>query len=253
MKTDSYNVSNTAFNENQLASAYPEGVDRHYWTLARNAIIADTLRKSGLQGMRMLEIGCGQGVVLRSLRSAGFDCYGVDVASTQPPNDLIEYLHYGVNFESLEKTFLESVEVVLLFDVIEHIEDDVSFIQKIRTTFPSLKYVVVTVPARIELWSNFDTHYGHFRRYSSKTLSDTIERGGMSMHHIQYFFHALYIPAWILARCRAERSTDIYSPRGVTAIFHKLIAGYCYLEYLLFPATLPGTSIVAVLENRKQT
>ncbi len=103
----------------------------------------------------------------------------------------------------LDAEFRRSVDALLLLDVLEHIEDDVGFLRAIGDGFPNSRALIVTVPARAELWSNYDTHYGHFRRYDRPTLATTLEAGGFTLRHQRYFFQELYLPM-LLARTDAE-------------------------------------------------
>jgi hypothetical protein len=56
------------------------------------------------------------------------------------------------------------------------------------------------VPAHNFLFSDFDLSIGHFRRYSRKALTSTLEDSGLLLDSIEFFFHSLVIPALILRR-----------------------------------------------------
>ncbi len=237
----------TEFTGEQFASAYPEGIEGHYWSMARNRIISRFLAKQGLKGKRMLEIGCGRGVVLRALRTYGFDCYGVDLAQGEVPHDLEGYLSYSKSFEDLDAGFIQSIEVVLLFDVIEHIEDEKKFLERIKQTFPHLSHIVFTVPARMEVWSNYDTYYGHFRRYTRPLLTSVARASGLRLLQASYFFHVLYLPARIFTLLKITRSVVVNSPTGMMAWVHRCTARCLELESIMLPASLIGTSIIGVM------
>lgn len=242
----------TEFSTNQYDSAYPDGIDRHYWSRARNGIIRKQLQKAGIADKKILEIGCGRGVVLRGLRSAGIDCIGVELAPVSVPEDLHGVLHSGISYEDLDHDLVDSVEVVLLLDVIEHIEDEHAFMKKVLEFFPNLTHVVVTVPARTELWSNYDEHYGHFRRHTRKTLSAVAKQLGVTPLSIGYFFHALYIPARLLALMNLSRPTDIVPPKkGIATFLHAVISWYLRIERAVVPSFVPGTSIMGVFKSKK--
>jgi hypothetical protein len=45
---------------------------------------------------------------------------------------------------------------ILLRDVVEHIEDAGTFLRDLLRAFPNARHVLIAVPARMELWSNYD-------------------------------------------------------------------------------------------------
>jgi hypothetical protein len=238
----------TEFSMEQMEAIYPPGTERHYWSRARNWIIIDMLKSSIPPSMKMLEIGCGRGVVLEAVRAEGYECYGVDAASL-PDSTGREYISYGKNFTELDPSFRASIEVVLLFDVIEHIKDDQAFLDSIRAHFPNLKYCVVTVPACMSLWSNFDVFNGHFRRYSIVTLRDLVRRSRFSIPAESYFFHMLYMPARVYSWLNITRETVMRVPaKGLMSCLHRLVALFLFGEYKILPRHLRGSSIIMVLE-----
>ena len=73
------------------------------------------------------------------------------------------------------------VTTLLVLDVIEHLEDPIAFLREVLSSFPDVSSLIVTVPAREELWSAFDDFYGHHRRYTLRdidTPADYEEVGG---------------------------------------------------------------------------
>lgn len=239
----------TEFSDAQFNALYPKGGERYYWNIARNNIILGTLRESGLASETMLEIGCGKGMVLRELRASGFDAYGVDLAENVPPDDLKEYVQYGVDFKTLDAAFVASIKVVLLFDVLEHIEHDGVFLESIRETFPNLTHIVITVPAHQELWSNFDTFNGHLRRYTRASLREVLRAVGLEELLSSYFFHLLYIPARGFTLFGIKRRTEVKVPaEGISSVIHRIVAKCFMLEYTLVPSFVRGTSIISVVK-----
>jgi hypothetical protein len=91
------------------------------------------------------------------------------------------------------------VSLVLLMDVIEHIEDDTGFLTGLRAR-PYLDRetrLLITVPAFQSLFSSHDTFLGHYRRYSTASLRRLIERSGFKVLDIVYFFGSL-LPVRVL-------------------------------------------------------
>jgi len=242
-------VSKTEFSDEQLNALYPKGAERYYWNIARNNIIVTTLRDAGISAEKMLEIGCGKGIVLGKLRSSGFNCIGVDLAEYVASDEFSSYVQYGVDFKTLDTALTASIKVVLLFDVIEHIDNDVAFLESIKNTFPNLTHVVITVPAFLEIWSNFDTFNGHLRRYTFASLRKVIQAVGFEECAMSYFFHALYLPARAFTIFGIRRRTKVQAPsEGVSTILHKIVAKYFEFEFQVMPSFIKGTSIISVLK-----
>src|SRR5687767_9572760 len=144
---------NSAFCDDQYALAYPDGVQHHWWHQARNRIVASAVRGFGDARAPVLDVGCGRGIAVQYLRQCGFDCTGVEPAATEPLPGLQSAVRLGLKAEELDERF--KFRTLLLLDVIEHMADPVNFLQVLAEAFPNVRNVIVTVPARQELWSNY--------------------------------------------------------------------------------------------------
>jgi len=71
----------------------------------------------------------------------------------------------------------QTFDIVILLDVLEHVEDDLTFLKK--DVVPRLKpesYIVISVPAHPSLFTSHDTFLGHYRRYTRQHLLDVSGR-----------------------------------------------------------------------------
>ncbi|MBN1694356.1 hypothetical protein JW879_03025 [candidate division WOR-3 bacterium] len=91
-----------------------------------------------------------------------------------------------------------SLSAVGLFDVIEHIEDDISFLQSIRVIIKKEGLLYATVPSFPFLWSREDILAGHFRRYTLKGIADVLISSGFEIIFSSYIFRFLPIPIFLL-------------------------------------------------------
>jgi SAM-dependent methyltransferase len=221
----------STFDAKQFDAIYPTGVERHYWNRCRNRVIARELRRIGAQGP-MLEIGCGKGLVVAELRKRGFDASGVELAQVQVIPDARDHVRTAI-------------------DVIEHLEHPDAFIARIRESFPALQWMVYTVPARQELFSNYDRFNNHYRRYDLGTLRSHVDPDGTRKWKASYFFHMLYPMAWLQLRISGERELRYNVPApGPASAMHALLGALFFAEHLLFPRNWPGTSIIAAVKER---
>ena len=240
-------VRNTEFTQNETSEAYPPGVEDHYWHVARSRILLQLLKQVG--GVRVLDVGCSRGILVNYLLHCGIESYGVDLALTEIPDHLRDRIFLGLKAEDLPLALRNSIDTILLCDVIEHLPDPDAFLASLCRAFPNLSALVITVPARKELWSNYDEHFGHYRRYDLGELLRTVETAGFKPVRISYLFRLLYLPARALLRFRGKRDTKFAAPRS--RLLHRLIALAILLEWACLPAKVFGSSCVcAALKPR---
>lgn len=118
-------TAETKFSNDQFASAYPDGIEDHWWSIARSQIVEDTVRTFAGSRASVLEIGCGRGLVVNSLRESGINCSGVELASVEPIDAVKEQVYAGIDATELPQTERQQYDTLLLLDVIEYIEEPV--------------------------------------------------------------------------------------------------------------------------------
>jgi hypothetical protein len=241
--------SGSGFTASEYASAYADGMERSFWNRARNRVIERRVRRAlAVAPGRVLDIGCGRGIVVDHLRRSGVDCLGAEISSAPPLNaDVAPYLRLGWDIADLPADIRQTVRVGLLLDVLEHLPDPNAFLHRCRTTLPGLKALVITLPARQELWSNYDEHYGHFQRHRLEDLPGLLLGLPVRSLDTSYFFHGLYPPMLILNRLGHQRSSEFRPPGGgLVGVVHRIMGGVFSLEDRLVPRRWPGTSLIAL-------
>jgi len=237
-------MTRTEFALEQFDESYPPVIEQHFWTLARNRIVLREIRRAKAGGLRrILEIGCGRGVVLKYLRDHGIDCDGVEPSRFARPGDLAPFVRSGMDcfqIPAAERAFYDGL---LLLDVLEHIADPVGFLRAVRQAYPNARVLILTVPARAELWSNYDDRFGHFRRYTPAALATELRAAGFAAIRARYLFRALYPVMLGIIRLRGQRATATRPPGH--AGLHRFIAGCFVAEDRLLPGGIPGTSVLA--------
>jgi len=234
----------TEFRDVDYAAAYPPGYELHYWHLARSDIVKRLVRSACQKGDTILEIGAGRGHYVRVLRADGFDVFGCDLAVASVHEEVQAFIFRGRDFADLDVTLRERVTAILLLDVLEHIEQPSDFIVSVLRALPAIQRMIITVPARPELWSNYDEHYRHFVRYDIRTLHEMLGRSGLSVDTCGYFFHTLYGPAWLLKRIGVDRRISFAAPKP--AWLHKLLGIAFSFESRLLPKGVYGTSLACI-------
>lgn len=243
-------TKNTAFVQEQYDAIYPNGIEYHYWQKSRVDIIYNILKQNEILNLKYLEIGCGKGVVIQSLRQKKIDVYGVELANITALPTVEHYVSTGVSFADLDNETRQEYTGIFLFDVIEHIEYPETFISEIFDKYENVKHIVLTVPAMQNIWSNYDEFNGHFKRYELKDLLHLASMINCEIIDQGYFFHSLYPMAKLLLKYQSNRSLEIKAPKGAMRLLHKLVAFNFYWEYKLLSKSLAGSSLFFVLSRK---
>jgi SAM-dependent methyltransferase len=233
-------LTEAAYSEEQYGRAFPAGYGAHFWHQARLRIVRAELRRMGVR--RVIDVGCGPGEYVRALRSDGFDCIGCDPGEVRVPTDLHPFVLGHTPFDAVSDSALAGVEAVLLLDVLEHLADPEEILCGVRRRLPGLKGLVVTVPARQELWSELDRRAGHMRRYDRAALESLLVKTGFQVAESTYLFRLLYVPA-MLSRHRS-RGRAITAPSRL--LIHDCLSRMLVADRRWLPASLPGTSLLCV-------
>ncbi len=86
----------------------------------------------------------------------------------------------------------KQIDAVGLFDVIEHIEDDKTFLTNLAEYLPKGSHIYITVPAHQWLWSEVDDESGHYRRYNLGMFEQLAKTCGLEYTYGSYIFS--YLP-----------------------------------------------------------
>ena len=237
----------SSFSDDQYELAYPDGIEHHWWNIARSSLIRDLVSKAGLDTSTLLEVGCGKGLEVRHLRHRGINVLGVELANVTPLKGMESYINTGMDALDLPLEQRQRITAILLLDVIEHLPEPEVTLKSIAHGFPNLEVVILTVPAGSEVWSNYDEFYGHYRRYSLQLLEDLASRLHWRQESTGYFFKLTYPIARLLVTLNMKRSVELLPPATQWRWLHRLIARFFRIEYHLLPRRLMGTSAFSVL------
>ena len=183
--------------------SYPEGgndecfaiEESSFWFRHRNRAILTLLQTFPFPSGPLLDVGGGNGVVTKAMQDAGFSAVllepgrgGVRNALARGVANVICGDVAGVGLRP------RSFGAIGLFDVLEHLENDVAFLRALTPALRAGGRVYASVPAFQALWSNEDDEAGHFRRYRRPTLRAAMEAAGLRVDFLTYIFWPLPLP-----------------------------------------------------------
>lgn len=140
-----------------------------------------------VEGHRFLEVGCGGGDISLKLLERGYSGVGLDfspIAIAEAQKKLMPYIQQGkyrlYEADLLDNTVLDNdFDIAMSFFVMEHMEDDVGFLQHLKSKIRPGGHVIIGVPSRKDKWSIEDETAGHYRRYNRADLFKVMERAGL--------------------------------------------------------------------------
>jgi hypothetical protein len=91
-----------------------------------------------------------------------------------------------------------SLPAIGVFDVVEHIENDLGFLRQLWDLLEPGGMLYLTVPAYNFLWSHEDVDAGHFRRYTLGALEKKLCEVGLETVFGTFIFGFLPLPVFLL-------------------------------------------------------
>ena len=193
------------FSERNSAISYPEKgnddffkiEDQSFWFKHRNNCIYEAFKKYSTANL-FFDIGGGNGFVAKHLEDQKIETVLIEPGVKGCLNAKLRGLKNVICATLQEANFENnSLPNVGLFDVVEHIEDDLGFLKMIYEYTEKEGLVYITVPAYNFLWSNEDKDAGHYRRYTTESISDCLKKAGFKIDYASYIFSTLPLPIFL--------------------------------------------------------
>jgi len=235
--------------DNKTFSRQIKNQKEHWWFQARKNIIDQIISSINLKKKNnILDFGAGSGVNIDMLRKYGL----VDI------HEQNKYARAAIKKEKKIKNLYSTLRIkkkfydlILLADVIEHVEQPKKLLKNLKKFLKKDGYILITVPAYQFLFSKKDRVLGHYRRYNKELLKK--ELSGFKVENISYFNTFLCLPIAILTLLNKFLKRDYIKKVETTPNF--ILNKLCYIifaaeKYFIKYFNLPfGISIYVLAKN----
>ena len=184
--------------ENDFERKYHALEEKHWWFVGRREIILSLVGKyyPGREGIKILEIGCSGGPLLKSLLAQGYSyIYGIDnsreairLCKRRGLKNVFLMDGAKLNFNNGE------FDLIIASDVLEHIQDDEKAVREWKRILKGGGTIICFVPALKALWSKHDEANEHCRRYRKKDLKNIFAKNDFKIVKASYWNIILFLP-----------------------------------------------------------
>ena len=217
--------------QREAFAALAELEDYHWWFEGRRRIIASMLRRLPLPpSPRILEAGCGSGGSLPMLSTFG------SVWGMEPDPEARRLAAERGCATVADGSFPDAVsfpgstfDVIGLFDVLEHLDDDVAALRSLLPRFAPGGHLMLAVPAFPFLFGPHDVLHAHRQRYTVSILRERLAAAGYRLVHWSYFNFWLFAPTALIRLLQRRRPPSGHddlrmSPGLFNGLFTRLLS-----------------------------
>ena len=235
----------------------------YWWFLGKQFLVEDQFKGLDVdppKECRILDVGAGTGVNIRTLEKFGYVC-GVERSS-----EAIRFLRKrGVrnvicSDANVPLPFRDRVfSAVTCLDVLEHLDQDEFLLSEMHRVCKPGGYIFITVPAFHIFWSSHDIALHHKRRYSKEEMLLRIKNLRCRVVKATYYNMILSIPIWLFRKLKSAASikdhseSDFFLPlpgflnKSLGLLFKLEIT---ILRYFTYPF---GVSLLVILQKENES
>jgi SAM-dependent methyltransferase len=239
--------------------------DRHFWFRSRNSLISSLVKQITREmepGYLVLEVGCGTGKVLNGLHEVCSDgvVIGMDLFFEGLKHARKRTSCHLVRGDVQSLPFAKKFNLIGLFDVLEHLPDDMNVLADLHSILTEDGPLILTVPAHPSLWSNFDESSHHCRRYKLDELKNKLILNGYQVEYLTYYMASIFPFIWLERKFKGlidTRSADDQSSDElrIVPVVNEIFAWLLAQEARLITGRkkMPfGSSLIAIARRTKK-
>ncbi len=236
--------------DSRYAAEYRRLHEQHWWWRSREEMVLALLGEldHGLGNQRILDVGCGDGLMFDRLAEFGaVEGVEIDASIVGPDNPWRDAIHVASFDESFQpgKTY----HTILMLDVLEHLPEPAAALRHALGLLAPHGKLIITVPAFPWLWTTHDDLNHHFTRYTRGSFRRLID-GVARIHQDRYLFHWLFLAKLLVRVKESFYTTSPQPPRVPPRWLNRWLLGLTRWEQRLlrgFDVPLGG-SYLAVVE-----
>lgn len=144
------------------------------------------------------------------------------------------------------------VSLILMMDVLEHVDDDVGLARSVIAAAAPGTRVVVTVPAFQWMWSGHDVFLEHRRRYTLAGIKRVLAAAGLRPEGGRYLYGlvlpmaaATRVPARLVRQTLGRPIPPASQMRPASPVANAILSAICRAEALLPGNTVAGLTAMA--------
>jgi SAM-dependent methyltransferase len=192
----------------ELAEMHAVEVD-HWWFAGKRTLFKRLLRdRLAKPRLKMLDVGSGTGAVPQDFQRFGWIC------ATDRSVDAMRFAQekHVTRTAVCDATALpfadRSMDLVLAFDIIEHVEDDRGMLEELARVLKPGGAAAIHVPAWPSMWSRHDEVLEHKRRYTRRGFRQLLEESPLEIEYLGWASASIFPPAFLLRTVRRDGGGD---------------------------------------------
>lgn len=181
----------------------------------------------------VIDVGSGTGFfaeeLLKAFPNKINNCYLIDNQYTE------EEINKSFKTRLIKQNKIPTVisnSLVVMMDVLEHLEDDKKMLEEIRANATEQNYFFITVPAFKSLWSAHDDYLCHFRRYTISSLQKVLQDSNYKIVSTYYLYGILFPLVWLSRKVSnlAPHQEVKSQMKPLPAILNKTLYSICRFD-----------------------
>lgn len=210
---------------------------------------------------RVLDLGCGSGEFLNELQKRGCEVWGVDSdrIDIELAKQQFELKNlYAMSFDDFfKKLGLPQFNIITFFEVIEHLDDPLGFIQKIKKFLKPDGKIFLSTPSRERIMSdNYEWDFPpyHLTRWNETAIRKLLQKVNLKIISISYVDQFWHLFEMFRGKIKmnlvnkTKRALDVdeknenkeQGVNNVKKVFVKLIHTGAYLKDYIFAGIPAG-------------
>lgn len=161
----------------------------HPWELSRCHQLLKIIIELKINPIKILDVGAGNLFIAKQLTllfpESDISCIDSCFQTDEQKGKIFKY-------KMLDRITENISDLTLMLDVLEHIDNDTICLNQVVKKMKKQSVLILTVPAFQFLYTQHDFFLHHRRRYSLKLITNIIQKSGLKIEKVFYFYFSLF-------------------------------------------------------------